>query len=108
MFNDKVALITGGAKGIGKAIALEFAKAGATIILNDVGSEASAKEVLKEIENLGSKSEFLKFDVSESDIVEEKIKYVLEKYDRIDILVNNAGITRDSLLMRMKEKQYEK
>jgi len=107
MLNDKVALITGSCRGIGKAVALEFAKAGATVIVNDVSPEASAQEVLKEIENLGGKSEFLQFNVTEADMVEEKIKYILEKYGRIDILVNNAGITRDSLFMRMKEEQWD-
>lgn len=107
MLDDRVALITGGCRGIGKAVALEFAKAGATVILNDVSSEDSAQEVLKEIEDLGGKSEFLQFNVTESGIVEEKIKYILEKYSRIDILVNNAGITRDSLFMRMKEEQWD-
>ena len=107
MLDDKIALITGGCRGIGKAVALEFTKAGATVILNDVSSEDSAQEVLKEIEDLGGKSEFLQFNVTESGIVEEKIKYILEKYGRIDILVNNAGITRDSLFMRMKEEQWD-
>jgi 3-oxoacyl-[acyl-carrier protein] reductase len=107
MLNDKIALITGGCRGIGRAVALEFAKAGATVILNDVSSEDSAQEVLKEIKDLGGQSEFLQFNVTESDTVEEKIKYVLEKYGRIDILVNNAGITRDSLFMRMKEEQWD-
>ena len=77
MLDDKIALITGGCRGIGKAVALEFAKAGATVILNDVSSEDSAQEVLKEIEDLGGKSEFLQFNVTESGIVEEKIKYIL-------------------------------
>ena len=107
MLDDRIALITGGCRGIGKAVALEFTKAGATVILNDVSSEDSAQEVLKEIEDLGGKSEFLQFNVTESGIVEEKIKYILEIYGRIDILVNNAGITRDSLFMRMKEEQWD-
>ena len=107
MLNGKVALITGGSRGIGKSVSIELAKAGAIVIINYANSESSAKEVLNIVEESGGTGEILQFNVSDTIVVEEKIKYILEKYDKIDILVNNAGITRDSLFMRMKEQQWD-
>ena len=107
MLNGKVALITGGSRGIGKAVSIELAKAGAIVIINYANSESSAKEVLNIVEESGGTGEILQFNVSDTIVVEEKIKYILEKYEKIDILVNNAGITRDSLFMRMKEQQWD-
>ena len=106
MLNGKVALITGGSRGIGKSVSIELAKAGAIVIINYANSERSAKEVLNIVEESGGTGEILQFNVSDTIVVEEKIKYILEKYEKIDILVNNAGITRDSLFMRMKEQQW--
>ena len=107
MLNGKVALITGGSRGIGKSVSIELAKAGAIVIINYANSESSAKEVLNIVEESGGTGEILQFNVSDTIVVEEKIKYILEKYEKIDILVNNAGITRDSLFMRMKEHQWD-
>ena len=107
MLNGKVALITGGSRGIGKSVSIELAKAGAIVIINYANSESSAKEVLNIVEESGGTGEILQFNVSDTIVVEEKIKYILEKYEKIDILVNNAGITRDSLFMRMKEQQWD-
>tara|TARA_B100000686_G_scaffold121219_2_gene128272 strand:+ start:10417 stop:11157 length:741 start_codon:yes stop_codon:yes gene_type:complete len=107
MLNGKVALITGGSRGIGKSVSIELAKAGAIVIINYANSESSAKEVLNIVEESGGTGEMLQFNVSDTIVVEEKIKYILEKYEKIDILVNNAGITRDSLFMRMKEQQWD-
>ena len=104
---NKVALITGGSRGIGKSVSIELAKAGAIVIINYANSESSAKEVLNIVEESGGTGEILQFNVSDTIVVEEKIKYILEKYEKIDILVNNAGITRDSLFMRMKEQQWD-
>ena len=107
MLNGKVALITGGSRGIGKSVSIELAKAGAIVIINYSNSESSAKEALNIVEESGGTGEILQFNVSDTIVVEEKIKYILEKYEKIDILVNNAGITRDSLFMRMKEQQWD-
>ena len=107
MLNGKVALITGGSRGIGKSVSIELAKAGAIVIINYANSESSAKEVLNIVEESGGTGEILQFNVSDTIVVEENIKYILEKYEKIDILVNNAGITRDSLFMRMKEQQWD-
>lgn len=107
MLKDKIALVTGGSRGIGSSICKELAKAGATVLINYANSKDSALKVLDEIVEGSGKGEVVGFDVSDYSIVEEKIKYLIEKYEKIDILVNNAGITRDSLFMRMKESQWD-
>ena len=107
MLKDKIALVTGGSRGIGSSICKELAKAGATVLINYANSKDSALKVLEEIVEGNGKGEVVGFDVSDYSIVEEKIKYLIEKYEKIDILVNNAGITRDSLFMRMKESQWD-
>ena len=107
MLKDKIALVTGGSRGIGSSICKELAKAGATVLINYANSKDSALKVLEEIVQGNGKGEVVGFDVSDYSIVEEKIKYLIEKYEKIDILVNNAGITRDSLFMRMKESQWD-
>tara|TARA_Y100001970_G_scaffold126414_1_gene156366 strand:+ start:52070 stop:52810 length:741 start_codon:yes stop_codon:yes gene_type:complete len=107
MLNGKIALVTGGSRGIGSSICLELAKAGATVIINYSNSKDSASKVLEEIKNNNGSGEIIGFDVSDSSLVDESIKGLIEKYDKIDILVNNAGITRDSLFMRMKEDQWD-
>lgn len=107
MLKDKIALVTGGSRGIGSSICKELAKAGATVLINYANSKDSALKVLEEIVEGRGKGDVVGFDVSDYSIVEEKIKYLIEKYEKIDILVNNAGITRDSLFMRMKESQWD-
>ena len=107
MLKDKIALVTGGSRGIGSFICTELAKAGATVIINYSNSKDSAEEVLKQIESASGNGEVVKFDVSDSNEVEKSIKEIIDKYEKIDILVNNAGITRDSLFMRMKENQWD-
>ena len=107
MLKDKIALVTGGSRGIGSFICTELAKAGATVIINYSNSKDSAEEVLKKIESASGNGEVVKFDVSDSNEVEKSIKEIIDKYEKIDILVNNAGITRDSLFMRMKENQWD-
>ena len=97
---DKVALITGGARGIGRAIALTFAKEGADIVVADVNLEIAQKTAL-EIEGLGRKAMALAMDVTDYAVVEEGINKILDKMGKVDILVNNAGITKDNLLLRM-------
>ncbi|UOE77386.1 3-oxoacyl-[acyl-carrier-protein] reductase [Parageobacillus thermoglucosidasius] len=107
MLQGKVALVTGASRGIGRAIALELARQGAKIAVNYAGSEAKANEVVGEIKNMGGKAFAIQADVADAQAVEQMIKTVLERFERIDILVNNAGITRDNLLMRMKEEEWD-
>lgn len=103
---DKVAIITGGAQGIGKSIAVALAKEGANLVIVDVNLE-KAEETAKEIEAMGRKSIALKVDVSNSSETEEMVATTIEKLGSLDVLVNNAGITRDALLMRMKEEDWD-
>jgi 3-oxoacyl-[acyl-carrier protein] reductase len=103
----KVALVTGGSRGIGRAIALELAERGADVGINYAGNEAAAAQVVKEVENMGRKALAIQADVSNPSAVDEMFKKVLDVFGRIDILVNNAGITRDNLLMRMKEEDWD-
>ncbi|BDG32867.1 3-oxoacyl-[acyl-carrier-protein] reductase [Parageobacillus thermoglucosidasius] len=107
MLQGKVALVTGASRGIGRAIALELARQGAKIAVNYAGSEAKANEVVGEIKNMGGEAFAIQADVADAQAVEQMIKTVLERFERIDILVNNAGITRDNLLMRMKEEEWD-
>ncbi len=104
----KVALVTGASRGIGRAIAVELARAGAEVAVNFAASEDAAREVASEIEALGRKAYLVKFDVAEPEGVAQGVKEVEETFGRIDILVNNAGITRDGLLVRMKEEDWER
>ena len=103
---DKVALITGGARGIGKAIALAYAKEGADIVVADVNLE-EAEKTAKEIELLGRKALALTMDVTDYTKVEEAVNKILDKFAKIDILVNNAGITKDNLLLRMSQLEWD-
>jgi 3-oxoacyl-[acyl-carrier protein] reductase len=103
---EKVAVVTGGNRGIGKSIALAFAKAGAAVALCGT-NEATLKETAAEIEKLGVRSLALKIDVSKGAEAESFSKAVLEAFGKVDILVNNAGITRDNLLIRMSEQEWD-
>lgn len=103
---DKVALVTGGARGIGREIALCFAKEGADVVIWDVNPEISL-ETKKEIDALGVKGESDKIDVTAYKQVEEGVNKILDKFKKIDILVNNAGITKDNLLLRMSEEDWD-
>ncbi len=103
----KLALITGGSRGIGRAIALELAKSGCDIIINYAGNTEAAQKTIDDIKALGVKAEAFKFDVSNNAEVEENIAKIVEKYGKIDILVNNAGITRDDLFIRMTEDKWQ-
>ncbi len=103
---DKVALVTGGARGIGRAIALTLAKEGADIVVGDINIQ-EAEKTSAEIEALGRKSMALEMDVTSMAKVEETINKILDKFTKIDILVNNAGITKDNLLLRMSEAEWD-
>lgn len=108
MLKDKVAVVTGAARGIGRAIALELAGQGATVIINYQGSREKAEEVQSLMEENGWKGEIMQCDVSDFSQCQDFFKKVIEKYNRIDILVNNAGVTRDGLLMTMSEEDFDK
>jgi len=103
---DKVALITGAARGIGQAIAMTFAKEGADIVVADVNLE-TAQKTASEIEGLGRKALALEMDVTSYEKVEEGINKILDKMGKVDILVNNAGITKDNLLLRMSQAEWD-
>lgn len=107
MLTGKIALVTGASRGIGRAIALELAAKGANVVVNYAGSEAKASEVVEEIKALGRESFKIQADVANSDQVAEMVKEVINTFGRLDILVNNAGITKDNLLMRMKEEEWD-
>ena len=103
----KVALVTGASRGIGKAIALMLAENGADIAVNFAGSTAAAEAVAAEIEKMGRKAILVQGDVSKADVCAEIVDKVVSELGHIDILVNNAGITRDTLLLRMKEEDWD-
>lgn len=105
--SGKVALVTGSARGIGRAIAEAFSAEGATVVVSDVGSDAGARETLAALEAAGGKGMVEMLDVSDPAQVDAGVKRILDALGRVDILVNNAGITRDNLLMRMSEEEFD-
>lgn len=106
MLKGKTAVITGGSRGIGKAIALKFAENGANIVLN-YNSSTNIDELLSEIEGFNVSAYAVKADVSNFKEAEELIRLAKEKFGAVDILVNNAGITRDNLIIRMTEEEFD-
>ncbi len=103
----KVALVTGGGRGIGRAICLELGRLGATVIVNYNGSKEKALEVVDEITACGGNADSIRCNVADYSECEEMVKKILEKHSKVDILVNNAGITRDNLILRMSEKDFD-
>ncbi len=100
-------MVTGASRGIGRAIATELAAKGAVVIVNYNGSESAAAETVRAIQAAGGQAEAWQCNVADYEVCEQLISGVLEKYKRIDILVNNAGITRDNLLMKMSEEEFD-
>ena len=107
LLDGKVALVTGASRGIGRAIALKLAAEGAKVAINYAGNTAKAEEVKAEIEKNGGEAILVQADVSDSAAVEAMVNATVEAFGQIDILVNNAGITRDGLLMRMKDEDFD-
>ena len=108
MLTGKIAVVTGASRGIGRAIALKLASEGAAVIVNYNGSEEKALEVKQEIEAAGGRADICQCDVSDYGKCEGFIAEIIKEYGQIDILVNNAGITRDGLLMKMSEEDFDK
>ena len=103
----KIAIVTGGSRGIGRATSIALAQAGAHVLVNYRSNQEAAKETLRLIEEAGGQAELLAFDVADPGSVSDSIKAAIERHGRIDILVNNAGISIDQLLLRVSEKDLE-
>lgn len=108
MSKNKVAFVTGGSRGIGKQVALTYADNGYNVIINYVSNKTDVETLKKEFDEKDVESLILKADVSKKEEVEEIVKQAIEKFKKIDVLVNNAGITKDNLLMRMSEEEFDK
>ena len=107
MTEKRTAVVTGGSRGIGRAIALKLAENGADVAINYAGNTAAAEEVKAAIEQMGRKALLIQCSVADTDGVQAMVNQVVKELGRLDILVNNAGITRDGLLMRMKEADWD-
>ncbi|WP_126426252.1 3-oxoacyl-[acyl-carrier-protein] reductase [Brevibacillus marinus] len=107
MLTGKVALVTGASRGIGRAIALRLAEAGADVIVNYAGNEALAQAVVEQIASMGRSASKVRANVANPQEVQEMFQTILDQYGRLDVLVNNAGITRDNLLIRLKEEEWD-
>ena len=107
MLKGRVAVVTGGSRGIGKAVAVAMAKNGADVAVIYSGRDAAAAETVKEIQSLGVKSKEYKCDVSDFSKSGETVKQIISEFGSVDILVNNAGITRDKLILQMKEEDFD-
>ena len=108
MSERKTVLVTGGSRGIGKEVALKFAEQGYDVIINYVSDKTDVEAIKKEFEEKNVECLLLKADVSKADEVQELVEKAIEKFEKIDVLVNNAGITKDNLLMRMSEEEFDR
>ena len=104
---DKIAIVTGGSRGIGKEICLKFASLGENLVINYIGDKTQAEDTKAECEKLGAKVALSEGDVSKMADCEKLFQTAMDTFGRVDILVNNAGITRDNLLMRMSEEEFD-
>jgi len=104
----KIALVTGGSRGIGRAIAKVLAERGATVVLSYQGNEAAAAETVKAITDAGGKAQAVRFDVSDTQACAQAVEGVVKEHGRLDVLVNNAGVAIDGLLMRVKDDDWDK
>lgn len=107
LLGGKVAIVTGSSRGIGRAVAIQLAKAGAKVVVNYAGNKAAAEEVVELVKANGGEAVLCQGDVSKAEVAEELVKTAVDAFGRVDILVNNAGITRDTLLIRMKEEDWD-
>ncbi|NVJ06739.1 3-oxoacyl-[acyl-carrier-protein] reductase [Myxococcus sp. AM001] len=108
-FKDKVVLVTGGSRGIGRACAVAFAKAGAsTVVISYAGNEAAAQETVALLQAEGAKAEAIRFDVSDSAACASAVDGIVKGHGRLDVLVNNAGVAVDGLVMRVKDEDWDK
>jgi 3-oxoacyl-[acyl-carrier protein] reductase len=108
-FKDKVVLVTGGSRGIGRACAVAFAKAGAAVVVvNYAGNEVAAQESVKLVQEAGAKAEAVKFDVADSAACAAAVESIVKTHGRLDVLVNNAGVAVDGLVMRVKDEDWDK
>ncbi|HEJ83393.1 MAG TPA: SDR family NAD(P)-dependent oxidoreductase, partial [Desulfobacteraceae bacterium] len=104
---DKVAIVTGSSRGVGKAVALGFAQQGANVVINYTSNQDAAKETVNAVQDIGSKAIAVKADVARKKDAEDLVGAAVETFGRIDILVNNAGFTRPALLLKMTEDQWD-
>lgn len=104
--SEKLALVTGGSRGIGRACALKLAQAGYDVAINYAGNEEAANKTVEEIKALGVDAQAYKFDIADNEATAKAIEEIIAKFGRIDVLVNNAGITRDGLFMRMNKDNW--
>ncbi|MDT8859061.1 3-oxoacyl-[acyl-carrier-protein] reductase [Alkalihalobacillus sp. MEB130] len=107
MLQGKTAIVTGASRGIGRATAIELGRNGANVVVNYAGSQERAEQVVAEIKSLGVDALAIQADVADSEQVQAMVKETIEVFGRVDILVNNAGITKDNLIMRMKEEEWD-
>jgi len=106
-FKDQTVIVTGGSKGIGREICLQFARKKANVVINYFSSEEKAIELLSYIENFGGKAIIVKGDVSVLSDTKKIVDSAIKAFGKVDILVNNSGITRDNLMMRMSEEEFD-
>ena len=106
--DGKVAVVTGGSRGIGRAVSIALARSGAHVVVNYAGNEAKAREVVAEIVGAGGRAEMRQFDVADEDAVQQSFKDITDVHKRVDVLVNNAGIAMDQILLRVKKEEIDR
>src|SRR5688572_13860664 len=107
-FKDKVVFVTGGSRGIGRAICVGFAKASATVVFSYAGNEAAANETMGMITSAGGKGRAIRFDVADTKACSDAVDGIVKEHGKLDVLVNNAGVAVDGLVMRVKDEDWDK